>query len=158
MVAASKISTTCEMAWMMAEAHRRKLDMCAALEDIADLLPANVDAFKCLSVANALAPLHEGNPPLRGERYFPDLRGATHRRRACAFGATAKGRACRGPGLCRGTDRSADGDRSWRTGFQPRGRRLHAARIFRINPPPCGVRARACPAGHRCAGSVRSDS
>ena len=57
MVAASKMSTTCEMARMMAEAHRRKLDMCAALEDIADSLPANVDAFKCLSVANALAPL-----------------------------------------------------------------------------------------------------
>ena len=57
MVAASKMSTTCEMAWMVAEAHRRKLDMCAALEDIADSLPANVDALKCLSVANALVPL-----------------------------------------------------------------------------------------------------
>ena len=52
MVAASKMSTTCEMARMMAEAHRRKLDMCAALEDIADSLPGNVDGLKCLSVAN----------------------------------------------------------------------------------------------------------
>ena len=44
MVAASKMSTKSEMARMMAEAHRRKLDMCAALEDIADSLPEVVIA------------------------------------------------------------------------------------------------------------------
>jgi hypothetical protein len=37
--------------------HRRKLDLCAALEEIADALPGRVDRLKCLTIASELVPL-----------------------------------------------------------------------------------------------------
>ncbi|TIU16029.1 MAG: hemerythrin domain-containing protein, partial [Mesorhizobium sp.] len=40
----------------MKRAHREKLQLCDALEKIADALP-NVDRLKCLGTANAIVPL-----------------------------------------------------------------------------------------------------
>ena len=58
MIAANMMMpNACELSRMMADAHRRKLDLCAALEDIADSLPGPVDVLKCLCVANSLVPL-----------------------------------------------------------------------------------------------------
>lgn len=41
----------------MQRAHDRKLDLCDALEAIADGLPSKVDRLRCLAVANTLVPL-----------------------------------------------------------------------------------------------------
>lgn len=38
-------------------AHREKLRLCAALEDVADSLPAHVDRLRCLAIAGELVPL-----------------------------------------------------------------------------------------------------
>lgn len=55
----------------MGRMHAAKLDLCAALEEIADDLPARVDRFRCLSVASNLVPLLRACHRLEEETVFP---------------------------------------------------------------------------------------
>lgn len=51
--------------------HAAKLDLCAALEKIADELPSRVDRFRCLAVASNLVPLLRACHRLEEEAVFP---------------------------------------------------------------------------------------
>lgn len=55
----------------MKHAHDEKLRFCDMLEQIADALPNDVDRFKCLTVANALAPLMRSVHRFEEEVVFP---------------------------------------------------------------------------------------
>ena len=55
----------------MGHAHDEKLRFCDMLEEIADALPDDIDRFKCLSVANALAPLVRSVHRFEEEVVFP---------------------------------------------------------------------------------------
>lgn len=51
--------------------HAEKLELCVALEAIADDLPARVDRLKCLSIASTLVPLLRACHSLEEEEVFP---------------------------------------------------------------------------------------
>ena len=52
-------------------AHDAQLTLCAALEDIADSLPANINRQKCLHAANTLLPLINGIHRYEEDTFFP---------------------------------------------------------------------------------------
>lgn len=54
-------------------AHREKLDLCDRLEAIADTLPANIDRFQCLHVANRLVPLFRATHAYEENYLFPEF-------------------------------------------------------------------------------------
>lgn len=55
----------------MERLHVAKLELCAALEAIADDLPARVDRFRCLTIASNLMPLLRACHRLEEEAVFP---------------------------------------------------------------------------------------
>lgn len=55
----------------MARLHAAKLELCAALERVADDLPARVDRLGCLSIASNLVPLLRACHHLEEEAVFP---------------------------------------------------------------------------------------
>ncbi len=55
----------------MRRLHAAKLELCAALEAIADDLPARIDRFRCLTVASNLVPLLRACHRLEEEAVFP---------------------------------------------------------------------------------------
>ncbi|QIG50522.1 hemerythrin domain-containing protein [Nordella sp. HKS 07] len=55
----------------LARLHAEKLELCAALEAIADDLPARVDRLKCLTIASTLVPLLRACHRLEEEAIFP---------------------------------------------------------------------------------------
>ncbi len=64
----------------MIRAHERKLELCRALESIADGLPSNIDRFRCLEVANLLVPLLRECHHYEEEIVFPafEVAGLAH--------------------------------------------------------------------------------
>lgn len=58
--------------WLQ-RAHTEQLALCDVLEEIADSLPANIDARKCLEAANALNPLIKGVHSYEETVLFPWL-------------------------------------------------------------------------------------
>lgn len=52
-------------------AHREKLQLCAAMEAIADALPSAVDRMQCLRIANQLVPLLRRCHQYEEETVFP---------------------------------------------------------------------------------------
>lgn len=61
---------------VMKRAHREKLQLCDALEKIADALP-NVDRLKCLGIANAIVPLLRNIHQYEETIIFPAYEAAT---------------------------------------------------------------------------------
>lgn len=61
---------------VMKRAHREKLQLCDALEKIADALP-NVDRLKCLGTANAIVPLLRNIHHYEETIIFPAYEAAT---------------------------------------------------------------------------------
>lgn len=57
------------------KAHEAQLTLCAALEDIADSLPANVDRQECIDAALSLVPLVNGVHRYEEDALFPRLEG-----------------------------------------------------------------------------------
>lgn len=55
----------------LARLHAEKLELCAALEAIADDLPMHVDRLKCLAAASTLVPLLRACHRLEEEAIFP---------------------------------------------------------------------------------------
>ena len=55
----------------MERLHAAKLELCVALEAIADDLPSRVDRFRCLTVASNLVPLLRACHSLEEEAVFP---------------------------------------------------------------------------------------
>lgn len=55
----------------MARLHEEKLALCAALEGVADDLPAQVDRLRCLTIASNLVPLLRACHRLEEEVVFP---------------------------------------------------------------------------------------
>lgn len=55
----------------MARGHARMLEVCAALERLADDLPAHVDRLRCLMLANSLLPLIEACHRFEEQYVFP---------------------------------------------------------------------------------------
>jgi hemerythrin-like domain-containing protein len=55
----------------MRRLHAAKLELCAALEVIADDLPARIDRFRCLTIASNLVPLLRACHRLEEEAVFP---------------------------------------------------------------------------------------
>jgi hemerythrin-like domain-containing protein len=53
------------------EAHGRKLELCEAIEAIADGLPSAVDRLQCLHIANQLVPLLRESHRYEEENVFP---------------------------------------------------------------------------------------
>ncbi len=51
--------------------HEEKLELCDALEAIADSLPSRVDRFECLRVGSALAPAMRRSHDIEETRIFP---------------------------------------------------------------------------------------
>lgn len=56
---------------LAASAHDEMLRVCAALEEVADSLPANVDRVKCMVIAAELEPLLRGVHRFEEEALFP---------------------------------------------------------------------------------------
>ena len=63
---------------VMQRAHREKLRLCAALEEIADSLPDRVDTLMCLSTANTLLPMLRNIHRYEEETIFPAYAAVTH--------------------------------------------------------------------------------
>lgn len=55
----------------MARGHARMLEVCAALETLADELPGHVDRLRCLMLASSLVPLLEACHRFEEQSVFP---------------------------------------------------------------------------------------